>query len=261
VLDACPRRSATILLNVGCAPATLRDMRLRVAAIAMWLASTSLACGDGASLRVEFFGDEIHEFSWWEMYEIRRIALDAVGEARRYLPGLSPELYLRVHPARTRDVIAATGESGSAATPSTVVWQVDPTRPGGVTAVAKSALRACLFHELHHLVRDAIVTRATVLDASVTEGMASVFERDYAQATVPWAAYRTEEAKQWVEELRQLSLDAEHRSWLFRHPDGRRWIAFKAGAYLVDRAMHVSGKSAAELVTLPTHEILRLAGH
>jgi uncharacterized protein YjaZ len=100
-----------------------------------------------------------------------------------------------------------------------------------------------------------------MLDARVTEGMASVFERDYAQATVPWATYTTEEAKPWVEELRQLPPDAERRSWLFRHPDGRRWIAYKAGAYLVDRAMHASGKSAAELVAMPTDQILRLAGH
>jgi uncharacterized protein YjaZ len=142
-----------------------------------------------------------------------------------------------------------------------VVWLVDPTRPGGVASVVESWLRACLFHELHHLVRDASIARKTLLDFVVAEGMATVFERDYAHVTAPWGAYKTEEAVQWLEELRQLPPDAERHRWLHYHPDGRRWIGLKVGAYLVDRAMHRSAKSPVALVTVPTAEVLRLAGY
>ena len=43
------------------------------------------------------------------------------------------------------------------------------------------------------------------------------------------------------------------------HPDGTRWIGYRAGTYLVDRAMRASGKSAADLVAMPTEDLLRLA--
>jgi hypothetical protein len=46
---------------------------------------------------------------------------------------------------------------------------------------------------------------------------------------------------------------------MFQHPDGRRWIAYKVGTYLVDRAIAASGKSSAELVLTPTREVLEMA--
>lgn len=46
---------------------------------------------------------------------------------------------------------------------------------------------------------------------------------------------------------------------MFRHPDGRRWIAYKVGTYLVDRAVRASGKTPAELVVTSTRELVELA--
>jgi hypothetical protein len=47
---------------------------------------------------------------------------------------------------------------------------------------------------------------------------------------------------------------------MFQHPDGRRWIGYRAGTYIADRAIAASSRSAAELVQTPTGEILSLAG-
>jgi hypothetical protein len=99
-----------------------------------------------------------------------------------------------------------------------------------------------------------------MMDYVVAEGMATAFERDVTHAVPPWGEYPPEAAA-WVEELRGLPTDPDHRQmWLRRHPDGRRWIGYKAGAYLVDRATRASGRSAADLVTTKTREVLRLAG-
>lgn len=83
-------------------------------------------------------------------------------------------------------------------------------------------------------------------------------ERDFAGVHPPWGNYPAD-ADQWVEQLRALPDTVERKPWLFGHPDGRRWIAHKAGTYLVDRAVRASGKSPSELVTRPTEEILELA--
>ncbi len=47
---------------------------------------------------------------------------------------------------------------------------------------------------------------------------------------------------------------------MYQHPDGRRWIGYRAGTYIADRAISESGRSAAELVLIPNEEILKLAG-
>ena len=142
--------------------------------------------------------------------------------------------------------------------PSTVDWTVDATRSGGAAAIIGRQLRATLFHELHHLVRDAHIERRSVLDATVAEGMATVFERDQAGGRAPWGDY-PENVSDWAEELIALPEAEEPRPWLFRHPDGRRWIAYKVGTYLVDRAVAASGKSAAELVLVPTRDVVEMA--
>ena len=61
-------------------------------------------------------------------------------------------------------------------------------------------------------------------------------------------------------EIIALQSDASFKTWMSRHPDGRRWIGYKAGTYIAEQASHASGKSAAALANVPTAEVLRLAG-
>lgn len=215
-------------------------------------------CGSDSNARtkVQFFSVDGYELSRADQRTVEAIARSSVEEARKFLPKLPAEVTIRVQPGH--EVIAETGETGSALQPDVVVWTVDPNHPGGVSVVAKSWLRPSLFHELHHLVRDAEFSRDSMLDVAVTEGMATAFERDFAHASVPWGQYPPE-VRAWVDELRALPKDANRRAWVSRHPDGRRWVALKAGTYLVDRAVRASGKSAAELVSTPTDKVMQLA--
>ena len=57
-----------------------------------------------------------------------------------------------------------------------------------------------------------------------------------------------------------VACDCTLDQWMFRHPDGRRWIGYRAGTYIADRAIAASGLSAAQLVLVPTDEILEMAG-
>jgi len=47
---------------------------------------------------------------------------------------------------------------------------------------------------------------------------------------------------------------------MFKHPDGRRWIGYRSGAYIADKAMKASGLTASELARTSTAKILELAG-
>jgi len=97
------------------------------------------------------------------------------------------------------------------------------------------------------------------MDGVVAEGLATAFERDAGGSRPPWGQY-TAEAKEWVAELVKLPVSAPYEQWMFRHPDGRRWIGYRAGTYIADRAIAASGFSAADLVNVATSEVMRMAG-
>jgi len=98
------------------------------------------------------------------------------------------------------------------------------------------------------------------MDGPVCEGLASAFERDAAGRRAPWAEYPPD-VEAWVHELMALPRTARYAKWMFRHPDGRRWIGYRAGTHIADRAIKASGLSAAQLVNVTTAEILKLAGY
>ena len=228
---------------------------VRIALIAITVLLTA-GCGDNA-VTIRYLRSDSYEFSRQDRRTIGTIAESVAAEARRLLPDLPLHIEMTVRPGG--DVIAETGETASVTPPDGLVWTVDPTRAGGVVAVANAWLRASLLHEFHHLVRSADASPQSIVDHAIFEGMATVFERDVAGVTSPWGQYPPD-IERWAGELLQLPADASIREWLYDHPDGRRWIGIKVGAFWVDRARAKSGKSAAELVATPVSEILALAG-
>lgn len=215
------------------------------------------ACAGNGPVDVEYREVE-HAFSRAERRTIERIAEDTVAEVRELLPAVPDRLVLRVD--ADDNVSEVTLATAAAVVPDRLYWTVDPERGDGVAATAEIHLRPMLFHELHHLVRDARVERISLMDEVVSEGMAAAFERDYAGARYPFSDYPAGVAA-WATELLALAPSADRERWLFRHPDGRRWIGFRAGTFLVDRAMNASGLSSADLVTTATAEVVKLAGY
>lgn len=58
---------------------------------------------------------------------------------------------------------------------------------------------------------------------------------------------------------RYVANAAYPQSMLLDPGDGRRWVGYKVGTYLVDRAMKVSGKSSAELFSVSTEDVIAMA--
>ena len=209
------------------------------------------------AINVEFSGVE---FSNEERSVIASIAETTETEVREVLPTLDLNLVLVVKTGTF--VIEQTGETGKALSPGTIQWTVDNSRPEGVIAIARAHLRHTLFHEFHHLVRRWLIEggdpthRASFVGAAISEGMATAFARDFGGERAPWADY-PDDIEAWVEEIRRLPTNGyRYDHWMFRHPDGRQWIGYRAGTYLVDRAMRASGKNAVELSTTPAKDIL-----
>jgi len=192
---------------------------------------------------------------------VEEVCADAEPEIRSFLGDLNEDIELACQTGPF--VIPETGEMGMAVSPGRVGWTVDARLPGGVAAVARAQLRFTLFHELHHLVRGWVMyggaARTSFMEGVVSEGLATVFERDFGGRETPWGQYPAE-VEQWVAELLELPVSASYDHWMFQHPDGRRWIGYRAGAYIVDQAILTSGLSAADLALVPSDEILRMSG-
>jgi hypothetical protein len=223
-------------------------------AVVMLLTCALSACADAKTtegVRTQFFGS--YPFSAAERQTIARIAGAAALEARRHLPALASPITLQVHTGK--DVIPELGAAATLIPPDWVRWTVDPDHPDGVVAIAERHLRGALFHEFHHLVRGTTLQPQTLMDRVVFEGMATAFERDFAGVSQLWGRY-PDDVSAWVEELAGQPSTTNETEWMFRHPDGRRWIGFKAGTYLVDQAMKRLSRSSADLVSVPTGDIL-----
>ncbi|MCJ7774872.1 MAG: hypothetical protein MUP08_00640, partial [Desulfobulbaceae bacterium] len=59
-----------------------------------------------------------------------------------------------------------------------------------------------------------------------------------------------------------LPLDASYSDWVMgEHPDGRTYIGYRTGNFLVRKAMTESRKTILEISELMPNEIIKLAGY
>jgi hypothetical protein len=209
-----------------------------------------------SDLTIQFLRSETYTFSSSEKRAVEQLARSTIKEVRPLLAALPAKIHLTIRPGS--DVIDVTGETAAAMAPDAIMWTVDPHSHGGVVAITRTWLRATLFHELHHLARSSAADPRSIVDYAIYEGMATIFERDFAGVQTPWGAY-PENVNQWADELRRLPENASRRDWIYSHPDGRRWIGIKVGAYWVDKASAKSKRSSADLCTTSTRDVLALA--
>ena len=230
----------------------------RIVGIALLMA---LTLQNLAAVELELAESARPTISETQLSAIQELADSIEDDVRAVLPALPPMVVVEVR--SEQQPYSRTGASGAALGPERVAWVVDTSRAEGVVAIAEQTLRPILFHEFHHLARGCTQNGPPLrsfLDGAICEGMATAFARDFASAQQPWASYPSE-VENWYEEVKNLPASATTGEWMFFHSDGRAWVGYKVGTFLVDRAIKASSLSAAEQTDLVSEEVVRLAGY
>jgi len=123
-------------------------------------------------------------------------------------------------------------------------------------------LRATIFHEAFHLVQGHTahkpkVIYKTALDATIYEGCATIFEREYAKSSPLWGNYQQYEEgvlREWQESLLAVAAEEYYDDWsiykkwaFYDKESGERWRLYKTGTWLVDKALKQSGLDILDL--------------
>ena len=165
------------------------------------------------------------------------------------------------------DLDIVSGVTGRTETnsPPLVLIQISHNYKGGVIDSVYQGIKSTIFHELHHLSRGWAIQDNKfsygIPNAMVNEGLAVAFTEIYTGNINEVNAY-TDEADNWVKEILALPLDASYSDWVMgEHPDGRTYIGYRTGNFLVRKAMIKSRRSILELSELMPNEIIKLAGY
>ena len=211
------------------------------------------------------FDNKDHQFTEAEVNEITDIIQRTTTEVRGLLPQLSDSIEVQVNTiSRNLDMVG--GVFGRAEAPGVVSIFLSTASKGGISGAAQAALRACIFHEYHHLavgwtmVENKYGNPSGIPIAAVNEGLASVFAETYTDQYFPKAMDYPENVAEWFPEVMALPKDANYGHWVGGlHPDGRSVIGYRLGRFIVHQAAEASGKNIQQLTMMHPNEILEIA--
>ena len=217
--------------------------------------------GSKVGLEISFEGIDGNSFKEEDKQRIANIIVESEEKVRTLLPKLSKEIKVTVT-LIDRNIDVVGGVTGRADAPGVVLIEISKVFPGGIYAAVRTALSSIIFHEFHHLVRgwttEGNKYGAGILIAAVNEGLATVFSEQYTGVEFDAIAY-PENVDDWVEEIQTLPKNAIYYHWMNEHPDGRVYIGYRVGRYIIHKAIINSGKDILELSKLSPDDILKLA--
>ncbi len=212
------------------------------------------------------FQEDTVKFTEQQKEFILEAIINSEKEVRNLLPNLPDSIKVIVENVDWNlDIVS--GVTGRTETnyPPLVLIQISNKYQGGVIDSVSLGIKSTIFHELHHLSRGWAIKDNKfgpgISNAMANEGLAVAFTEIYTGNISNVNSY-TDEADNWVKEILSLPLDASYAQWVMgEHPDGRTYIGYRTGNFLVRRAMNNSGKSILELSNLMPNEIIKLAGY
>ncbi|WP_349355299.1 DUF2268 domain-containing putative Zn-dependent protease [Gracilimonas sp. BCB1] len=198
---------------------------------------------------------------------IQQVIRSQVKEVATILENIPDSVIIKVQ-VTDRDLQTVDGVTGWTSEHDPVgkiVVLISDVYPRGILQAVKDGMKTLIFHEFHHLTRGWSIHQNEheegIDNAIINEGLAVVFAEEYTGVRHEVNAY-PKEAREWVEEILELPKDADYSHWVSgEHPDGRKFIGYRTGNYMVRKAMEKSGKSILELSELGSIEIFELAGY
>lgn len=212
------------------------------------------------------FQEDSLKFTESQKIFISKVISKSEEEVRKLLPNLPDSIKVIVENVDWNlDIVSGVTGRTETNNPPLVLVQISNNYKGGVIDSVYQGIKSTIFHELHHLSRGWAIQDNKfsygIPNAMVNEGLAVVFTEVYTGNINEVNAF-TDEADNWVKEILALPLDASYSDWVMgEHPDGRTYIGYRTGNFLIRRAMNNSGKSILELSELMPNEIIKLAGY
>lgn len=254
-----------VALKSECNMNILRSLALIISILCIVSCSSNSKNSQLTSVDVVFQEDSL-SFTEPQKEFIRELIFNSETEVRNLLPILPDSIKVIVENVDW-DLNIVGGVTGRTETnsPPLVQVQISNNYQEGIIDSVYSGLRATIFHEFHHLSRGWAIQDNKfsygIPNAMVNEGLAVAFTEIYTGNINETNAY-TDEADDWVKEILDLPLDASYSDWVMgEHPDGRTYIGYRTGNFLIRKAMTKSGKSILELSELMPEEIIKLAGY
>ena len=243
----------------------LRSLILIIAVLCIISCNSNSKKSPIANVVVVFQEDSL-KFTEPQKVFILEVIRNSEEEVRNLLPNLPDSIKVIVENVDW-NLNIVNGVTGRTETnhPPLVLVQISNNYQGGVIDSVYQGIKSTIFHELHHLSRGWAIQDNKfsygIPNAMVNEGLAVAFTEIYTGNINEVNAY-TDEADNWVKEILALPLDASYSDWVMgEHPDGRTYIGYRTGNFMVRRAMNNSGQSILELSNLMPNEIIKLAGY
>ncbi|WP_421871658.1 DUF2268 domain-containing putative Zn-dependent protease [Marinoscillum sp.] len=188
------------------------------------------------------------------------------NELRNLLPTLPNSIIIQVKlvPNDLSTVFGVTGRADSNDPKGELVIMISTSYPGGILAAVRDGLANVIYHELHHIAHGWTMANShlssSILSAAVNEGLAVVFAEQYTHQIKSANAYPPN-VDEWVLDIMALPDGANYSHWVSgTNPDGRQYIGYRAGKYLIEEALKNSNYDILQLSNLDVAEIVNLAG-
>lgn len=212
------------------------------------------------------FQEESYKFTEAQKATIKEFIVKSEKEVKTLLPKLPDSINVIVELVDW-DLNAVGGVTGRTESnnPPVVAIQLSKNYREGIVDSLQSGIRSTIYHEYHHLSRGWAIEDNKfsygIPNAMVNEGLAVAFAEQYT-GTIYEANSYTDQAHEWVKEILELPLKASYSDWVMgEHPDGRTFIAYRTGNYLIQKAISLSDKNILELSELMPEDIINIAGY
>lgn len=196
--------------------------------------------------------------------EREQIISDAYSEVRALLPKLPEKI--KLYFGEQNLVIPELGTGGFAYSLDIMTISLDPHFPDKEKQA--SSLRPAVFHESMHLYQNYTGQGPAYppLETALYEGMATVFERQYANGSVPYGDYsevKEVNFQEWINILKDIPADQYtdeiHAQWAFYNEKlNERWIIYRLGTWMVDNVLHNNQLDILDLKDKTAKEILEM---
>ena len=151
-----------------------------------------------------------------------------------------PYVTITIYPKSDR-TIPETGEGGYAPSGDWLQIFIDlKNKNYNPKFIINNLTPGTVYHEMNHIARWRTVGYGkTLLEAIVTEGLASAFEKDqWKKFTAPWTRSNKAEISNFLKIMknRDKKKDSEynHAEWFFGKGKLPRWIGYKLGAHIIE---------------------------